>query len=235
MDEVSPRWMALVGLVMLVGVSALAFVDHEIVRADATTARTKASDALGTCLYGSAAFTIADRQRRQARCASLPRPQAEAQRVERRWERRSPLYGLAASAIFLTTAVMFVQSRRRRATSAMLDSARRPAWRITTVAVSFVVGMMIWSALLYLIVNRWDGLVDRLAKATGGSTHDCDLAGVECGVLGEFAYAHPTILFSLLVAASVIPAAVVTFLLARLLRSLDRRPDHPPLGPPVMN
>lgn len=235
MADVSPTWVALVGLVMLVGVSAVAFVDHEVVRADALRARTTASDALGTCLYGGAAFTITERNRRQARCETLPRPQPETQRVERRWERRSPLYGLAASAIFLTTAVMSFQSRRRRITTAKLDLARRPAWRITTVAVSFVVGIMIWSALLYLIVSRWDGLVDRLVKTTGGSTHDCDLAGVDCGVFGEFAYAHPKILFSLLVAASLIPATAVTLLLARLLGSLDRRPDPHALAPPVSN
>jgi hypothetical protein len=212
----APRWMTLVGLVMLVAVAAVAFVDYEIIRADADAAQANAANARVSCLYGSPAFTIAERKRRHARCDRLPGPLHERDGVERRWDRRGPWYGFAAGAILLPTAVMFVQSRRRRATSATLDPALS-RWRVATIAVRFAVGIMIWAALFYLVVDRWDEFVE----ATGGSTHDCHYAGNDCGVLGEFTAAHPLILLLLMLAGAAIPAAAVTWLLGRLFRSLD--------------
>jgi hypothetical protein len=209
--------MTLVGLVMLVGVAAVAFVDYEMIRADADAAQANAFNARVSCLYGSPAFSIAERRRRHARCERLPGPLREADRVERRWDRRGPWYGFVAGALLLPTAVMFVQSRRRRATSATLDPARSRVWRMATIAVRLAAGVMIWAALFYLVVDRWDQLVE----ATGGSTHDCHYAGNDCGVLGEFTEAHPWILGSLLLAGTAIPAAAVLWLLGRLFRSLD--------------
>jgi hypothetical protein len=209
--------MTLVGLVMLVAVAAVAFVDYEMIRADADAAQANAANARVNCLYGSPACTIAERRRRHERCDRLPGPLREATRVERRWDRRGPWYGFAAGAISLPTAVMFVQSRRRRATSPTRDPALSRAWRIATIAVRFAVGIMVWAALLYLVVDRWDEFVE----ATGGSTHDCHYPENDCGVLGEFAAAHPLILLLLVLAATGIPAAAVTWLLGRLFRSLD--------------
>jgi hypothetical protein len=211
------RWMTLVGLVMLVGLAAVAFVDYEMIRADADAARADAGNARVRCLYGSPAFTIAERKRRHERCDRLPGPLREADRVERRWDRRGPWYGFAAAAILLPTAVMFVQSRRRRATSPTLDPALSRQWRTATIAVRLAVVIMTWAVLAYLVVDRWD----RFVEATGGSTHDCHYAGNDCGVLGEFTEAHPLILISLIVAATAIPAAGVTWLLGRLFRSMD--------------
>jgi type IV secretory pathway VirB3-like protein len=215
-------WVALVGLVVLVGIAAVAFVDYELIRADADAAQANAFNARVSCLYGSPAFrppafSPAERKRRHARCERLPGPLREADRVERRWDQRGPWYGFAAAAIFLPTAVMFVQSRRRRASSAMLDPALSRPWRIATIAVRFAVGIMIWAALVYLVVDRWDQLVE----ATGGSTHDCHYPENDCGVLGEFTAAHPLILLLLMLAGAGIPAAAVTRLLGRLFRSLE--------------
>ena len=222
----SPRWVTLVGLVMLVVVAAVAFVDYEMIRADADAARADAGNARVRCLHGSPAlrppaFSPTERKRRHERCERLPGPLREASRVERRWERRGPWYAFAAAAIVLPTAVMFVQSRRRRATSATLGAALSRRWRIATIAVGLAVGIMIWSALVYLVVDRWDEFVE----ATGGSTHDCHYAGNDCGVLGEFAEAHPLILLSLIVAAAAIPAAAISWSFSRLFRSLDSQPD----------
>jgi hypothetical protein len=211
------RWLTLVGLVMLIAVAAVAFVDYEMIRADADAAQGNAANARVSCLYGSPALSIAERKRRHARCDRLPGPLRERDRVQRRWERRGPWYGFAAGVILLTTAAMFVQSRRRRATSATLDASMIRAWRVTTIAVRFGVGIMVWAALLYLVVDRWDEFVE----ATGGSTHECHYAGNDCGVLGEFTAAHPLILLLLMLAGTAIPAAAVTWLLDRLFRSLD--------------
>jgi hypothetical protein len=112
---------------------------------------------------------------------------------------------------------MFVQSKRRRATSPTLDPALSRRWGIATIAVRLAVGIMTCAALVYLVVDRWD----RFVEATGGATHDCHYAGNDCGVLGEFTEAHPLILLSVIVAATAIPAAGVTWLLGRLFRSLD--------------
>jgi hypothetical protein len=211
------RWMTLVGLVMLVAVAGVAFVDYELIRADADAARADAFNARVRCLYGSPAFTIAERKRRHERCDRLPGPVREADRVERRWDRRGPWYGFVAAAIFLPTAAMFVESKRRRATSPTRDPALSHPWRTATIAVRLAVGIMTWAALVYLVVDRWDQLVE----ATGGSTHDCHYAGNDCGVLGEFTEAHPLILLLLMLAGAAIPAAAVTWLLGRLFRSLD--------------
>jgi hypothetical protein len=220
--------MTLVGLVMLVAVAAIAFVDYEMIRADADAAQANAANARVSCLYGSPAFrppafNPAERKRQHERCDRLPGPLREADRVERRWDRRGPWYGFAAAAILLPTAVMFVRSRRRRATSATLDSALSRPWRIATIAVRLAVGMMTWAVLVYLVVDRWDQLVE----ATGGSTHDCHYPENDCGVLGEFAAAHPLILLLLVLAATAIPAAAVTWLLGRLFRSLDAERNRP--------
>jgi hypothetical protein len=222
----SPRWVTLVGLVMLVVVAAVAFVDYEMIRADADAARTDAGNARVRCLHvrpalSPPAFSPAERKRRHERCERLPGPLREASRVERRWDRRGPWYGFAAAAIVLPTAVMFVQSRRRRAASPTRDPALSRPWRIATIAVGLAVGIIIWSALVYLVVDRWDEFVE----ATGGSTHDCHYAGNDCGVLGEFAEAHPLILLSLIVAAAAIPAAAIIWSFSRVFRSLDSQPD----------
>jgi hypothetical protein len=215
--------------VILVGVAAVAFVDYEMTRADADAAQANAGNARVSCLYGSRAFSPAERKQRHAQCERLPGPSREADRVERRWDRRGPWYGFAAAAILLPTAVMLVQSRRRRATSATLDPALSRRWRIATIAVRFAVGIMIWAALFYLVVDSWDQLVEW----TGGSSHDCHLAGNDCGVLGEFTEAHPLILLSLIVAAAAIPAAAIMWSFSRLFRSLDNQPEsHAALGPP---
>jgi hypothetical protein len=226
MGEMSPRWVTLVGLVMLVGIAAVAFVDYELIRADADAAQASAANARVSCLYGSRAFSPpafdpAERKQRHALCARLPGPLREAERVERRWDRHGPWYGFAAAAIFLPTAVTFVQSRRRRATSATLDPALSRRWRIATIAARSAIGIMIWAALVYLVVDRWEQLVE----ATGGSTHDCHYAGSDCGVLGEFTEAHPLILLSLIVAAAAIPAAAIIWSFSRVFRSLDSQPD----------
>jgi hypothetical protein len=209
--------MMLVGLVMLIAVAAVAFVDYELIRADADAARADAGNARVRCLYGSPAFTIAERKRRHERCDRLPGPVREGDRVERRWDRHGPWYGFVAAAILLPTAAMFVQSKRRRATSPRRDPALSRPWRIATIAVRFTVGIMIWAALVYLVVDRWDQLVE----ATGGSTHDCHYAGNDCGVLGEFAAAHPLILLLLVLTATAVPVAAVTWLLGRLFGSFD--------------
>ena len=232
MGEISPRWVALVGLVMLVVIAAVAFVDYEMIRGDADAARASAANARVSCLHGTRALTAAERRQRHARCERLPGPLREADRVERRWDRRGPRYGFAAAAILLPTAVMFARSRRRRGTSATLDPALRRRWRTATIAVGFAFGITIWAALVYLVVDRWE----RLVEATGGSTHDCHLAGNDCGVLGEFTEAHPLILLSLIVAAAAIPAAAITWSFSRLFHSLDDQPEsHAALGPPASN
>ena len=229
MGDMSPRWVALVGLVMLVGIAAVAFVDYEMIRADAGDARIEAASARASCLYGSRASSTAERKRRHERCQRLPGPLREADRVESRWDRRGRWYGFAAAATLLPTAVMFVRSRRH-ATSARLDPALSRPWRIATIAVRLAVGIMTWAALVYLVVDRWDELVE----ATGGSTHDCHYPENDCGVLGEFAEAHPLIVLSLIVAAAAIPAAAIVWSFNRLLRSLDRQPEsRAALGPPA--
>ena len=223
-----PRWMTLVGVVMLVGVAAGAFVDYELIRADAAAARDEAGTARLSCLYGKRPITLAERKRRHARCDRLPEPRREAGRVERRWDRRGPRYGVAAGAILLATAAMFVQSRRRRAAVATLEPAPSRPWRIATIAVRFAVGVVLWAALVYLVVDRWDQVVE----ATGGSTHDCHYVESDCGALGEFTEAHPLILLSLIVAAAAIPAAATVWLLARFFDSL-RDPGGRQAGPAV--
>jgi hypothetical protein len=210
------RWMTLVGLAMLIVVAAVAFVDYEMIRKDADAARVEAEVARAGCLYRNPAFTIAERKRRHARCERLPRPLRERDRVERRWERRGLWYGFAAGAILLPTAVMFVQSRRRTATSATLDPAMSRVWRMATIALRFAVGIMLWAALFYLVADRWDEFVE----ATGGQTAECG-PGSNCGVLGEFTEAHPVILLLLFAAVTAIPAAAIMWLLGRLFRSLD--------------
>lgn len=165
----SLRWATLAGLAMLVTVAAMAFVDYELIHADAAAARVEASNARATCLYGRRAFTNAERKRRHARCASLPGPLREAARMERRWVRRGPWYGFAAAAFLLATAALFVQSRRRRATSGTLNPAASRRWRIATLGVRFAAGIMIWAGLVYLAADRW---WFRIVEATGGSTHD---------------------------------------------------------------
>jgi hypothetical protein len=97
--EMARQWMTLVGLAMLIVVAAVAFVDYEMIRADADAARADAGNARVRCLYGSPAFTIAERKRRHERCDRLPGPLRVADRVERRWDRRGPWYGFVAAAI----------------------------------------------------------------------------------------------------------------------------------------
>lgn len=232
MGAVSPRWLALIGLVMLVGVAAVAFVDYEMTRTDAAAAGANAANARVSCLYGRRAVTPAERKQRYAQCDRLPGPLREADRVQRRWDRRGPWYAFAAAAILLPTAAMFVQSKRRRATSPTRDPAMSRLWRTATIAVRLAVGIMTWAALVYLVVDRWDPLVE----ATGGSTHDCHYAGNDCGVLGEFTDAHPLILLSLIVVAAAIPAAGIIWSMSRLFRPFDDQPgSRAALGPPVRN
>jgi hypothetical protein len=216
----APRWLSLVGLVMLIAVAGVAFVDYEMIRTDADAAHDDAMLARVSCLYGTPAFSIAERKRRHARCERLPGPLREADRVERRWDRRSPWYGIAAGAILLPTTVMFFQSRRRRA-STTLDPSMTRVWRISTTAVRFAVGIMIWAALYYLVADRWDEFVE----ATGGTTAECG-RGSDCGVLGEFTEAHPLILLLLVLAGTAIPAVASVWLLSRLFGSLDDRPER---------
>jgi hypothetical protein len=215
----APRWVALIGFVVLIALGGVAFIDYEMIRADADAARIDAATARAGCLYGSPAFTIAERKRRHAHCERLPGPLRERDRVERRWDRRGPWYGAAAGAILLPTAVMFVQSRRRRATSATLGPSITRVWRLTTLAVRFAVGIMIWAALFYLVVDRWDDFVE----ATGGSTAECG-RGSDCGVLGEFTDAHPLILLVLFLAGTAMPAAAGIWLLSRLFGFLSVEP-----------
>lgn len=213
------RWVTLVGLVLLIAVAGVAFVDYETIRVDADAARVDAAHARASC-SSSRPANILERKRRNARCDRLPGPQRVADRVERRWDRRALWYGFAAGAILLPTAVMFVLSRRRRATSPTLDSSTSGAWRVTTIAVKFAVGIMIWLGLFYLAVDRWNEFVE----ATGGNTGDCG-RGSDCGALGELTEAHPLILVLLLLAAAAVPAAAITSSLGRFLRSFD---DPPP-------
>jgi hypothetical protein len=215
------RWLTLVGLVTLFVLAGVAFVDYELIRADADAAHDDAANARASCLYGSPAFSIAERKRRHARCERLPGPLREAERVERRWDRRGPWYGFAAGAILLPTALLFVQSRRRRATSATLDPSLTRVWRMTTIAVRFAVGIMIWTALYYLVADRWDEFVE----ATGGTTAECG-RGSDCGVLGEFTEAHPLILLLLVLAGTAIPSVAGMWLLSRLFRSVDDLPEQ---------
>jgi hypothetical protein len=198
--------------VMLVGVVAVAFLDHEMIRADADAARAEAANARVSCLYGSRAFSPAERRQRYARCERLPGPLREAHRVQLRWDRRGPRYAFAAAAILLPTVLMVTKSRRRRATSATLDPTLSRQWRTAAIAVRSAIGILVWAALVYLVVDRWAQLVE----ATGGSTHDCHLRGNDCGVLGEFGQGHPLILLSLIAAAAAIPAAGVSWSLGRL-------------------
>jgi hypothetical protein len=219
--------MTLGGLMLLIAVAAVAFVDYEITRKDADAARIDAAVARVTCrTSGGIPGSIAERQRRNALCEKLPGPLRVQDRVERRWDRRGPWYGFVAAAIFLPTAAMFVQSKRRRATSPTRDPALSP-WRTATISVRLAVGITTWAALVYLVVDRWDQLVE----ATGGSTHDCHYPENDCGVLGEFAEAHPLILLSLVVAAAAIPAAAIVWLLGRLLRLSDDQPVSPTYAP----
>ena len=218
MGEMWPRWVALVGLIILVGIAAVAFIDYELIRSDADAAQEVATNARVSCLYGRRAFSAGERKRRHARCARLPGPLRERDRIERRWDRRGPWYAVAAAAILLPTALMFVRSLRRRANAATLDRAQRRSWRIATIAVRFAVGVMTWSALVYLLADRW---WERVVEATGGSTHDCHYPENDCGVLGEFAESHPLILLSLIVAAAAIPAAAVIWSMSRLFHTLD--------------
>ena len=96
-------------------------------------------------------------------------------------------------------------------------------------AASVALAITIWAAIVYLVVDRWRQLV----QATGGSTHDCHLAGNDCGVLGEFAEAHPLILLSLILAAAAIPAAAIIWTFGHLLRSSDEPESHAAVGPPA--
>jgi hypothetical protein len=214
------RWMTLVGLVLLIAVAAVAFVDYEITRKDADAARIDAVLARVTCrTSGGIPGSIAERQRRNARCEKLPGPLRVQDRVERRWDRRGPWYGFVAAAIFLPTAAMFVLSKRRGGTPATLDLSATGVWRVTTIAVKFAVGTLIWLGLFYLAGDRWTEFVE----ATGGTTGECG-RGSNCGVLGEFTEAHPVILLSLFLAGAAIPAAAIVWLLGRLFRSLDDQP-----------
>ena len=223
-----PRWMTLAGVVMLVGIAASAFVDFEMIRADAAAAREEAANARISCLYGTRALTAAERKRRHARCDRLPGPLREAARVERRWDRRGPWYGFAAGAILLATAMTFVQSRRRRGTSPAPDPAVSRRWRLATLEVAVAVGIVVWAVLAYLGVGRWDDFVE----ATGGSTHDCHYAENDCGVLGEFTEAHPLILLSLIAAVAAIPATATVWLVTRFF-DLLRDPAGRQGGPAV--
>jgi hypothetical protein len=216
MRDISP-WMALVALVMLVASTTAAFVDFEMNRAAADAARTEAGNARVACLYGSRPLTTAERKQRHARCAALPGPLREAARVKRRWNERAPWYGFAAGATLVATAAMFVQAKRRRATAGTLERPPARRWRVATIAVRVAVGLMIWSALVYLAADRW---WVRLVEATGGSTHDCHYPENACGVLGEFAEAHPLILLILVVSSAAIPAAAAALLLTRVFGSL---------------
>lgn len=216
-----PRWLTLAGLVMLIAVAGVAFLDYEMIRADADAARVEAEVARAGCLYGSPAFTIAERKRRHARCESLPGPLRERDRVERRWDQRGPWYGFAAGAIVLPTALMLVQSRRRRATSAAVDPSITRAWRTTTIGVTLAVGIMVWVVLFYLVADRWNEFVE----ATGGTTAECG-SGSDCGVLGEFTEAHPLILLLLILAGTAIPAAAGIWLFGRLFRSMNDQPER---------
>lgn len=215
----APRWAAVVGVVFLAGVAAVAFADYELIRADAAAAREEAGNARIRCVYGSRPVSTAERKQRLARCARLPAPRHEAARVERRWDRRAPWYGLAAGASLLATAAMFVRARRRREVAATAGPGLSNVWAVATVGVSFAVGTTIWAALAYLVVDRWDHLVE----TTGGSTHDCELAGNDCGILGEFTEAHPMILLAVIVAGTGLPAAVAVWLLVRFFNSVGYR------------
>jgi hypothetical protein len=160
--EIPPQWVVLVGLVMLFAVAAVAFVDYEMTRADAVTARSNAEIARARC-FSTSPTRIAERERRNARCERLiPVPERAADRVERRWDRRGPWYGLAAGAIFVLTALMFTLSRRRRASSAAVDASTSALWRVVTIAVEVTVGILVWSALYHLADDRWNSFVKRL-------------------------------------------------------------------------
>jgi hypothetical protein len=224
--------LVLVAFLMLVGVAAVAFVDYEMTRADAASAGSAAANARITCLYGSRVSSPAEFERRHARCEQLPLPRQEAARVERRWDRRGPLYGFAAGAILLATAAMFVRSKRLGDPSVTHDPALSRVWRIATIAVRFAAGITIWAALVYVGMDRWEQVVE----ATGGSTHDCHYPENDCGVLGEFTEAHPLRVLSLIAAAAAIPAAAIIWSFSRLLRSLGNKPQSQPrLGPPMSN
>jgi hypothetical protein len=128
------RWLTLVGLVTLIAVAGVAFVDYEMIRADAEAARSDAEVARGNC-FGTVAPTIAERKRRNARCERMPDPVRVSNRIERPWEQHRPWYGFAAGAIFLPTALMYVLSRRRRGEVATREAARSHAWRVATVSI----------------------------------------------------------------------------------------------------
>lgn len=209
---------------MLVAIATGAFVDFELNRAAADAARTEAGNARVTCLYGSRPRTTAERKQRHARCAALPGPLREASRVKRRWNERAAWYGLAAGATLLATAAMYVQSRRRRVNAGTIERPLSRRWRVATVAVRLAVGLIIWSALVYIVADRW---WVRLVEATGGSTHDCHYAENDCGVLGEFAEAHPLILLVLVASSAAIPAAAAGWLLTRFFGSLRARHGRP--------
>jgi hypothetical protein len=210
--------MTLVGLVMLIALTGVAFVDYEMIRADAEAARSDAEVARGNC-FGTVAPTIAERKRRNARCERIPDPVGVSKRIERRWEQRRPWYGFAAGAIFLPTALMCVLTRRRRGEAATRDAARSRAWRVVTISTELAVGMVVWAAVFYLVWDRWLDIL-----AIKGPIHDCSSGG-DCDALDRLTADHPSILRFLIAVGSVIPAAAVTWPLVRLFHSLDDQRD----------
>lgn len=204
----------LVGLVMLFALAGAAFVDYEMIRADAEAARFDAAVARGNCI-ASVAPTIAERKRRSARCERIPGPVRVSRPIERRWEQRRPWYAFAAGAIFLPTALMYVLSRRRRGESATRDAARSRAWRVATVSTEFAVGIIVWAAVFHLVWDRWLDIL-----ATKGPIHDCSSGG-DCDALDRLTADHPSILRLLIGVGSVIPAAASFWLLSRFFRSMD--------------
>jgi hypothetical protein len=222
MGEIPPRWVVLVGLVMLFALTAVAFVDYEMTRADAVTARSDAEIARARCFSTSPA-SISERERRNARCERLiPVPARAADQVERRWDRRGPWYGLTAGAILVPSVLFFARSRRRRPASATVDASANAVWHVMTIAVEIAVGILVWLALYHLAKDRWTDFV----QATGGSTHDCHYPAVDCGVLGEFSTTHSEFLLWLFRVGAAILSLVSVWLLSRLFRSLGDQGDR---------
>jgi hypothetical protein len=214
----APRWVALASLVMFFAAGGVAFVDYEMVRSDADAARIAAVLARVECRYSSPA-RIDARRRQNALCDRLPGPLRVQDRVERRWERRAPWYGVVAIAALLLTALTFVLSRRRRFAS---ESAPAGRWHWGTVAASSGIGVTIWAALFYLVADRWDNFVE----ATGGTTAECG-PGSNCGALGEFTEAHPVVLLSFMLIGTAVPAIVFAWSIGRGLRFLDLPAKRP--------
>jgi hypothetical protein len=73
--------------------------------------------------------------------------------------------------------------------------------------------VVVWVLLMEAAVFGWPDFVE----ATGDTTSECDRG--TCGALGEFTSDHPSTLFSLFAAGAAVPAAVIAWLLGRLLRS----------------